>query len=107
MAQNSVVTKQRGPGRPFETGISGNPGGRPAIPPEVIALARSHTAAAITALAANLSDENGNVRNTAAQALLDRAWGRSREHVEVVDANRVDPYLAALVALARPQTTMG
>ena len=106
MAQNSV-TKQRGPGRPFETGISGNPGGRPVIPPEVIALARSHTAAALNALALNLSDENGHVRNTAAQALLDRAWGRSREHVEVVDANRVDPYLAALVALARPQTTTG
>ena len=105
MAQNSV-TKQRGPGRPFSTGISGNPGGRPVIPFEVIALARSHTAAAINALASNLSDENGNVRNTAAQALLDRAWGRSREYVEV-DTNRVDPYLAALVALARPQTTTG
>ena len=105
MAQNSI-TKQRGPGRPFETGISGNPGGRPVVPHEVIALARSHTAAALNALAANLSDENGNVRNTAAQALLDRAWGRSREFVEV-EAHRTDPLLAALVALARPQTTTG
>ena len=52
-------------GRPFQKGQSGNPGGRPKIMAEVREAARAHTKAAIDALVANLTDENGNVRNTA------------------------------------------
>jgi len=36
MAQNSVRTVKRGPGRPFEKGQSGNPGGRKRLPPEFV-----------------------------------------------------------------------
>ena len=36
MADNDPKSaKKGGPGRPFEVGKSGNPGGRPAVPPEV------------------------------------------------------------------------
>jgi len=51
MAENSELTaKQRGPGRPFAKGVSGNPGGRPRELADVKALAREHTTEAIETL---------------------------------------------------------
>lgn len=35
MAENSSGTAKRGPGRPFPKGVSGNPGGRPKMSPEL------------------------------------------------------------------------
>ena len=55
-------------GRPFEKGQSGNSGGRPKIMGEVRSAARTYTQDAIDTLVANLSDENGHVRNAAAIA---------------------------------------
>lgn len=90
-------------GKPF---VSGDPrqnaGGRPKALVEVVELARQHTPAAIKALADNLTDENGAVRNVAAQALLDRAWGKAKEHVDVgLREEDRDPLLTTLVALAQ------
>lgn len=65
------------PGKPFEKGQSGNPGGRPKSVKEVQELAREHTVDSIKALVKNLKDESGTVRNAAATELLNRAWGRA------------------------------
>jgi hypothetical protein len=63
----------------FKSGKSGNPGGRPKDYPHVRELARQHTAEAIEALVAAL--KNKGERVVAAQALLDRGWGKPGQPV--------------------------
>lgn len=60
----------------FKPGQSGNPSGRPKENAHIKALAREHTEAAIAVLVAALSDDNGRTRIAAAEALLDRGYGR-------------------------------
>lgn len=65
-------------------GQSPNPGGRKREVAEVRELARSHTKAAIETLAAIM--ENGDkdaARVAAAEALLNRGWGRAEQAVQV------------------------
>ena len=81
----------------FVTGHSGNAGGRPKDEHKVAELARSYTTEAIDTLVylmRNGKDER--VRGTAAQALLDRGWGKAK--VEVVAEGKQD-YIAALKAV--------
>jgi hypothetical protein len=61
----------------FEKGKSGNPGGRPKAEIAVRDLARQHTVAAIRALVEALDATTESVRVSAAQALLDRGWGKA------------------------------
>ncbi len=69
----------------FKPGISGNPGGRPAAVREVAEAARHHTKTAIDVLAAIAADSRApaNARVSAAATLLDRAWGRAPQSLEV------------------------
>ena len=61
----------------FKPGQSGNPGGRPKIIAEVRDLAREQTEAAIKALVEIVKGgESAAARVSAAQALLDRGWGK-------------------------------
>ena len=92
-----AVTKQRAP-RPtaWKPGQSGNPGGRHADPVRltVTELAKQHTEAAIMALVAALSEPRERV--PAATALLDRGWGRPKQHIEATgDGTAVLHLLAA------------
>ena len=67
----------------FAPGQSGNPGGRPKDEHRVAELARSYTLEAIDTLVGLMRDgKDERVRGTAAQALLDRGWGKAK--VEVV-----------------------
>jgi hypothetical protein len=60
----------------FQKGQSGNPGGRPKEDAEVKALARQHGAAAIAKLAELLNCGQPRTEVAAAQALLDRGFGK-------------------------------
>ena len=83
----------------FKQGFSGNPGGRPKDEHKVAELARSYTVEAVETLVdlmRNGKDER--VKVTAAQALLDRGWGKPR--VEVVTNEQPDNYIKDLQAVS-------
>jgi hypothetical protein len=67
----------------FVKGKSGNPSGRPKEIGHVRDLARAHTDAAILTLASIHADmtQPAPARVAAAQALLDRAWGKPAQSI--------------------------
>jgi hypothetical protein len=71
-------------GHRFKKGTSGNPGGKPKAIVEVQTLAREHSREAIEGLVRILRDEKTPPAAVvaAANALLDRAWGRPSQSVE-------------------------
>ena len=90
-------TKARSANGQFPKGFSGNPGGRPRDEQKVAELARSYTREAIETLVELMRRGNDErVRGTAAQALLDRGWGKPKVEVVTDDAG----YLQALKQVA-------
>ena len=80
-------------------GHSGNAGGRPKDEHRVAELARSYTTEAIDTLVDLMRWANDErVRGTAAQALLDRGWGKAK--VEFTTSEEPESYLAALQAVS-------
>ena len=76
---------------PFEPGKSGNPSGRPKENGHVKELARQYTEAAIKALHDILVDAEAPhaARATAANSLLDRAWGKPAQQITGEDGGAV------------------
>jgi hypothetical protein len=68
-------------GRPFQRGVSPNPGGRSKVARDIQALAQQHGPAAISALAQALKSRNERVRVAAAAILLDRGYGRAPQTI--------------------------
>ena len=70
-------------GKPFKKGQSGNPGGRPKVIAEVKELARAHTGAAIETLVSIMTNPKSApaARVSAANALLDRGYGKPPQHI--------------------------
>ena len=68
---------------PFEKGQSGNPGGRPKVVAEVKELAREHTSEAIETLVSIMTNTKSApaARVSAANALLDRGYGKPPQHI--------------------------
>jgi hypothetical protein len=68
----------------FQKGQSGNPGGRKPIPPEVKELARAYSEEAIKTLATVMNDKKApaSARVMAANAIIDRAYGKPTQHIE-------------------------
>ena len=72
--------------------------------PALGALARAHTEAAIKALAIVMEKGTDAARISAANAILDRGWGRARQEAEA-DLDMVD--LAEMIAERRRQVAEG
>lgn len=88
----------RGPGRPFQKGQSGNPGGKNRAFFDVQALAREHTPQAIATLVRALTSEREAVAVNAAVHLLDRAWGRPLAPVTLDGAERISSIVLNIVS---------
>lgn len=88
-------------------GVSGNPGGRPKLTPEeidAIALARSFTPDAVRVLHEIATNKTANerARVTAAEALIDRIYGKPKEFNETTvkhERRSESDVMAELVAL--------
>lgn len=78
----TAKAKAKPRGKPFAKGQSGNPNGRPKVPAEVRDAARAHTMLAIeTLVSVCKTADSDNARVSAANALLDRAWGKPTQEI--------------------------
>ena len=86
MSQNRLEhTRRRAPRSAWKPGQSGNPGGRPAQLTDVRDAARQRTVIAIGTLESICTDakEPAAARVSAAEALLNRGWGRPAQSMDL------------------------
>ena len=90
-----------GSGR-FRAGHSGNAGGRPRDEYKLAELARSYTAEAIGTLVELMRHgKDDRVRGAAAQALLERGWGKPRVEVATTSKSDSQSFIEALQEVAK------
>jgi hypothetical protein len=77
----------------WKPGVSPNPSGRPKTDLKIRDLARQHTEAALNTLVECLASPNDSVRVSAAQALLDRGYGKAPASLEITHTNPIAPQL--------------
>jgi hypothetical protein len=81
----------------FVNGRSGNPGGRPKADGEIRELARQHTAMALATLAYICEHgQNESARVAAANAILDRGWGKAVTPVQIAPGTPGSDVLAVV-----------
>ena len=90
-------TGRKAPSSAWKRGQSGNPGGRPKVSAEIRDLARDHGAQAIERLVALMHSKNENVAVRAAEALLDRGYGRPMQGMEVIEKEK--PQIAKQISI--------
>lgn len=93
---------------PFVKGRSGNPSGRPKEDPEVKQLARTYSTEAIKRLVAWMRDDNPKASVTACLALLDRAFGKPAQSLDIsgdITSRHVREYATHELVAMLEQTT--
>lgn len=73
--------KKRVVGRPWPKGTSGNPSGRPKGSAEFREACRELTAVAMAVLEAAMAGKNPRAAVAAANAMLDRGWGKPTQPI--------------------------
>ena len=88
-------------GRPFQKGASGNPRGRPRVPDDVREAARCYTMEAIETQVSVMRDIDAPPasRVTAAENILNRAWGKPESPVTLNAGDNFARILAAADAI--------
>ena len=72
-----LKTKRKAGGRPFPKGVSGNPGGRPKVDPEVKAILKAAAPDAARRLVEMMYNENPKIAMWAITDILDRTQGKA------------------------------
>jgi hypothetical protein len=90
------------PSSAWRPGQSGNPGGRPKVAAEIRELARDHGPKPIERLVALMHSENEIVAVRAAEALLDRGYGRPIQGMELNEQEARPKHTAIQVTFVTP-----
>lgn len=77
-------------GRPFQKGVSGNPGGRPKVNPEVREIMNAASPKAAQTLVELLDSEKEMMRFYAAQEILNRTQGKPIQAQEINVSGNLD-----------------
>jgi hypothetical protein len=94
--------KRKIPSSAWRPGQSGNPGGRPKVLAEIRNLAREHGPKAIERLVALMHSKNESVAVRAAEALLDRGYGRPMQGMELSEQEAPPKHTAIQVTFVTP-----
>ena len=86
----------------FAPGVSGNPGGRPKLPAEIKEMFQAKGPEALEVLTRCLQSGDDRVAMMAAQAILDRGYGRPTQSI---DANINDDPVRYIVELPKKSAT--
>ena len=86
----------------FQKGRSGNPGGRPKLPADIREAFKAKAPQALEVLTRCLQSEDDRIAMMAAQAILDRGYGRPTQSI---DANINDNPVRYIVELPKKSAT--
>ena len=86
----------------FQRGRSGNPGGRPKLPADIREAFKAKAPQALEVLTRCLQSEDDRIAMMAAQAILDRGYGRPTQSI---DANINDDPVRYIVELPKKSAT--
>lgn len=99
--QESDKPKRKAPKTAFKKGVSGNPGGRPKRTEQeldLIAACKDRTPAALAVIETiMLEGENERNKLAAAQAIIERAYGKPKETVEANVTGRIETITRRIV----------